>query len=171
MRSAREVPPLGRPAVRLAVVLVVAAAATGCGSQSASSLSATHAPEEVTEAFERAGLALAELVEGPVSCDELFRDVDDMGARTGEFRCVEAGSIPIHPDAERLVPSESRDFIVDVFHTDAAASDAASVPLELDATVDRKPVVLREANVVVVVLSNEARRSQIQDVLHRLRAT
>jgi len=155
-------------AARLAVVLVVAAAATGCGSDSSSSDSATHAPVAVAEAFERAGLPVAESVEDPVSCDEQFRNVEDMGARTGEFRCAAADAVPIHPDAARLVPSDSQDFIVDVFQTEADASEAESMPLEPDATDGRVPVVLREANVVVVVWSDEGRRARIQGVLDGL---
>jgi hypothetical protein len=160
-----------RPVValaRLAVVLAVAAAATGCGSDGATNDSPTHPPETVSAAFEQAGLPVVEPVEGTVSCDDLFRDADDMGARTGEFRCVALESIPLYPDAVRLLPSASRDFIVDVFQSEADASEAEAFPLDPEAFDGRTPVVLREANVVVVVLADEARRAEIQTVLDGL---
>jgi hypothetical protein len=153
---------------RLAVALVVATAATGCGSDSAPPGSEGHAPEAVTAAFEQAGIPVVEPVEGTVSCDELFRDADDMGARTGEFRCVAFEAVPLYPDAVRLLPTESQDFIVDVFETEADASDAAALPLDPEAFEGRTPMVLREANVVVVVLADDARRAEIQAVLDGL---
>jgi hypothetical protein len=152
----------------LAVALFVVVAATGCGSDSASSGSEAHAPEAVSAEFEQAGLPVVEPVEGTVSCDELFRDADDMGARTGEFRCVALEAVPLYPDAVRFLPSESRDFIVDVFQAEADASEAEALPLDPEAFEGRAPVVLREANVVVVVLADEARRAEIQAVLDGL---
>jgi hypothetical protein len=160
-----------RPVVvlaRLAVALVVAAAATGCGSDSASPGPEGHAPEAVAAAFEQAGLPVVEPVEETVSCDDLFRDADDLGARTGEFRCVALEAVPFYPDAVRFLPSESKDFVADVFETEAGASEAAALPLDPEAFEGRQPVVLREANVVVIVVADEARRAEIQAVLDGL---
>ena len=151
-----------RLAARLTVALVVAAAVTGCGSEGAPSDSATHTPEGVAQAFERAGLPVAEPLEEDVSCDELLRDVDEVGGRT-ERRCAEGQSAPLYPDAVRLVPNEPQDFVVTVFQTEADAAGVESSPVVLDLPANQAPVVLREAN--VVVWTDAARRAEIQDVL------